>query len=180
MSMQEKPAVSLLPDGGKYWTHDFEHFSALVYVPVGDPRAEVINFGFRAPYLLVFGRPERSIGDAVEFAERRGLADLARAASSSVVFVVPRCEGGWNSAPGTIFEEVVAESRIGQYYEDGYVINYKFRTKEFTGASIRGAVFRTMLFGCEDAARARSARPRRSANSTASPMERSCRPKTSR
>ena len=152
MSMQEKPAVSLLPDGGKYWTHDFENFSVLVYVPVGDPRAEVINFGFKAPYLLVFGEPERSIGDAVEFAERRGLADLARAASSSVVFVVPRCEGGWNNAPASIFPEVVAESRIGQYYEDGYVINYKFRTKEFTGASIRGAVFRTVLFGTGDAA----------------------------
>ena len=152
MSMQEKPAVSLMPDGGKYWTHDFEHFSVLVYVPVGDPRAEVFNFGFRAPYLLVFGKPERSVAEAIEFSERRGLADIARASSSSVVFVIPRCEGGWKNAPDTLFAEVVAESRIGQYYEDGYVINYKFRTKEFTGASIRGAVFRTVLFGTGDAA----------------------------
>ena len=98
MSMQEKPVVSVLPDGGKYWTHDFEQFSALVYVPAGDPRAEVINYGFRAPYLLVFGEPDRSIGDAVDFAERRGLADIARSCSSSVVFVVPRCEGGWQAA----------------------------------------------------------------------------------
>ena len=65
MSMTEKPAVSLLPDGGKYWTHDYEHFSVLVYVPEGDPRADVINFGFKAPYLLVFGDPERSIADAL-------------------------------------------------------------------------------------------------------------------
>ena len=68
MSMQEKPVVSVLPDGGKYWTHDFELFSVLVYVPAGDPGAEVINYGFRAPYLLVFGEPDRSIGDAVDFA----------------------------------------------------------------------------------------------------------------
>ena len=152
MSMQEKPAVSVLPDGGKYWTHSFEHFDVLVYVPAGDPRAELINFGFRAPYLLVFGRQDRSVADAIEFSERRGLADLARAASSGVVFAVPRCEGGWACAPDTIFQEIVAESRIGPYYEDGYVINYKFRTKEFTGTSIRGAVFRTMLFGTGDAA----------------------------
>ena len=90
MSMTEKPAVSLLPDGGKYWTHDYEHFSVLVYVPEGDPRADVINFGFKAPYLLVFGDPERSIANAVEFAERRGLADIARQHSSSVVYVSHR------------------------------------------------------------------------------------------
>ena len=152
MSMQEKPAVHELPDGGKYWTHDDEHFSILVYVPVGDPRADIINFGFKAPYLIVFGEPDRSIGDAIEFAERRGLADIARSASSSVVFVIPRCEGGWNTAPSTIFEELVAESRIGQYHEHGYVINYRFWTKDFAGCSIRGAVFRTMLFGAGDAA----------------------------
>ena len=64
MSMQQKPTVSLLPDGGKYRTHDFEDFSAMVYVPAGDPSAEVINYGFRAPHLLVFGEPDRSIGDA--------------------------------------------------------------------------------------------------------------------
>ena len=152
MSMLEKPSVSLLPDGGKYWTHEFEHFSAMVYVPLGDPRAEIFNFGFKAPYLLVFGEPERSIGDAVDFAERRGLADIARAHSSSVVFVIPKCEGGWKDAPENLFQEIVAESKIGQYYEDGYVINYKFRTKEFTGTAIRGAVYRTVLFGARDAA----------------------------
>ncbi len=152
MSMQERPAVSVMPDGGKYWTHEFENFSVMVYVPVGNPDADVINYGFKAPYLLVFGEPERSIGDAVDFAERRGLADIARRFSSSVVFVIPRCEGGWKNAPKTIFQEVVAESRIQQYYEDGYVITYKFRTKEFTGCCIRGAVFRTMLFGSGEAA----------------------------
>lgn len=147
MSMQERPAVSVLPDGGRYWTHDYGNFSVMVYVPVGDPRAEIINFGFFAPYLLVFGDPARSIADAVEYAERRGLADIARAASSSVVFVIPNCEGGWKNAPETIFRELAAESKIGPYYEDGYLINYKFRTKEFIGASIRGALFRTVLFG---------------------------------
>ena len=152
MSMPQKPAVSVMPDGGKYWTHDFENFSAMVYVPVGDPSADVINYGFKAPYLLVFGEPDRSIGDAVDFAERRGLADIARIYSSSVVFVIPRCEGGWKNAPDTLFREIAAESKIGQYYEDGYVIQYKFRTKEFTGCSIRGSVFRTMLYGNRDAA----------------------------
>ena len=83
MSMQERPAVSVMPDGGKYWTHEFENFSVMVYVPVGNPDADVINYGFKAPYRLVFGEPERSIGDAVDFAERRGLADIARRFSSS-------------------------------------------------------------------------------------------------
>ena len=152
MSMQEKPAVSVLPDGGKYWSHDYEHFSVMVYVPEGAPDADVINYGYKAPYLLVFGDPERSIAHAVEFAERRGLADLARSTSSGVVFVVPRCEGGWKNAPDNLFAEIAAESKIGQYYEDGYVIQYKFRTKEFTGCCIRGSLFRTMLYGTGEAA----------------------------
>ena len=110
MSMAERPEIHELPDGGKYWTHDYEHFSILVYVPAGNPRADVINYGFKAPYLLVFGKPERSIADAVEFSERRGLADIARKNSSSVVFAVPRCEGGWNNAPDSIFSEIASSS----------------------------------------------------------------------
>ena len=152
MSMSEKPAVSVLPDGGKYWTHDFEHFSVLVYVPVGDPLSGLINYGFKAPYLLVFGDPGRSVAHAIEYAERSGLADIARRTSSSVVFVEPRCEGGWKNAPENLFEEIVAESKIQQYYEDGYAITHKFLSREITGYCIRGAVFRTMLFGTGDAA----------------------------
>ena len=152
MPMTEKPAVSVFPDGSKYWSHSFEHFSVLVYVPAGDPRAEIINYGFKAPYLLVFGDVSRSIAHAVEYAERSGLADIARAHSSSVVFVVPTCEGGWKNAPASLFEELVAESKIQQYYEDGYIVTHKFRTREVTGYCIRGAVYRTMLFGVGDAA----------------------------
>ena len=152
MPMNEKPAVSVFPDGAKYWSHTYENFSVLVYVPEGDPRGQVVNFGFMAPYLLVFGDVSRSIGNAVEYAERSGLADIARAHSSSVVFVVPTCEGGWKKAPDSLFAELIAESKIQQYYEDGYVISHKFRTREFTGCYIRGAVFRTMLFGVGEAA----------------------------
>ena len=152
MSMNEKPVVSLLPDGGKYWTHDYDHFSVLVYVPVGDPLAGLINFGFKAPYLLVFGDPARSVASAIEYAERSGLAEIARKYSSSVVFVQPRCEGGWKNAPADLFREIIAESKIQQYYEDGFVITHQFRTKIFTGCYIRGAIFRTMLFGSGEAA----------------------------
>ena len=152
MSMREKPDVSLLPDGGKYWTHSFDRFRVLVYVPVGDPLAGLINYGFKAPYLLVFGDPARSAAHAIEYAERSGLADIARRYSSSVVFVDPLCEGGWKEAPGDLFRDIIAESKIQQYYEDGYAITHQFRTRIVTGYYIRGAVFRTMLFGSGEAA----------------------------
>ncbi len=152
MAMQEKPEIFTLPDGGKYWTHSWERFRVLVYVPVGDPRAQVINFGFQAPYLLVFGSEGRSIGDAIDYAERRGLADIARQHSGSVVFALPNCEGGWENAPDSLFEEIIAESKIQQYYEDGLVRIWDRFARIFRGWHIRGAVFRTMLFGTGSAA----------------------------
>ncbi len=152
MGMQEKPSIHILPDGGKYWTHKFEHFEVLVYIPVGDPRAEIINYGFKAPYLLVFGQEDRSIGDAIDFAERRGLADVARQFSGSVVFAVPVCEGSWKNAPDDLFAEIVAESKIQQYYEDGMIRVRNRFDRSFGDRFIRGAVFRTLLFGIGDAA----------------------------
>jgi len=147
MGMKQKPEVQLLPDGSRYWTAEFELFSAQAYVPAEDPRADMVNFGFKAPYLLVFEEEETDLGAKIEFAERSGLARIAANASGSVVFIRPRNEGGWAAATEDLFIELIANSAIRQDYEDGLVRERKPFTHEMGDWQIRGAIFRTFLFG---------------------------------
>ena len=88
MGMASRPEVSELPGGGKFWSNTFSSFSALVYVPLGQPDSAVINYGYKAPYLLVFDDQDRDVGLALDYAERSGLADIPtwrrRAKSASI------------------------------------------------------------------------------------------------
>ncbi len=147
MGMKHKPEVQLLPDGSRTWAAQFESFSAQAYVPEEDPRANMINYGFKAPYLLVFEEEETGLGEKIEFAERSGLARMAASFSGSVVFIRPLNEGGWETATEELFTELIAASAIRQDYEDGLVRERKRFTGEMGDWQIRGAIFRTFLFG---------------------------------
>ena len=54
MSMKERPVVTKMADGGKYWEYEFEKFYLKAYVPATKIDGTVNNYGFRAPLLLVF------------------------------------------------------------------------------------------------------------------------------
>ena len=62
MSIKEMPKITTV-SGGKIWTHTFEKFKATVYVPENEMMDDVLNYGFIAPYLLVF-RGLAPTGDA--------------------------------------------------------------------------------------------------------------------
>ena len=146
--MNEMPKISPLPGGGVCWAHAFDRFRVKVLVPPGDPLAGTINFGFKAPYLLVFEEKELSMEEALDFAVRRRLYDYAAAYSTSVVFVSPACQGGWDGADWGLFVDLIAESRINQYYRDGVVTARDRFTRQWNGYYIRGAIYRTFLYGC--------------------------------
>ena len=119
MGMKECPAVIEMA-GAKYWEHEFDSFKAGVYVPDCDKIYEVINFGFKAPYLIVFEEKEQTAGERASFAKKSGLEDIAREKGGSVVFVFP-ASGDWGSASTDLFKDLIAESKIHQYYRDGMV-----------------------------------------------------------
>ena len=147
MGMNVAPNVIDLGEGDRFWGYEFKNFKAKVYVPKSEPITEIVNFGFKAPYLLVFEETEKTMEEAVNFAKETGLGDIAKRNGSSVVFVYPICEGGWEKAPYELFPEIVSESKIHQYYKDG-MVNFRDRfTGEYKDSFIRGAVFRTYLYG---------------------------------
>lgn len=151
MAMKEKP-IARDVTGGRMWENKFEKFYAKVFVPTSASICKIINYGYDAPYFLIFCDALLSDDDAIKVANNCGLAKIAAERDCSVVFINPTNDGGWKNAPDGIYEEIISNTKIHQYYEDGIAIlnNRFFKTNE--GFAIRGAIFRTCVIGVGDAA----------------------------
>ncbi|MBO4484819.1 MAG: hypothetical protein J5738_05475 [Lachnospiraceae bacterium] len=147
MGIMERPAVTVLSDGGKYWEHTYEKFFLKVYVPASTIDGEALNYTFRAPMLTVLEEKKMSKEEAVAFANASGLAEIATKVDSSVLFVYPTCEGGWEEADETLYASLIAEVKMNPFYKDGIVEIQNFFTREFQGYYVRGAIFRADLYG---------------------------------
>ncbi|MBR5179278.1 MAG: hypothetical protein IKW90_10830 [Lachnospiraceae bacterium] len=146
MAMMERPSVTVMTDGGKYWEHEFEKFYLKVFVPKTEIDGEVVNYSFRAPLLLVFEENRKSMDEAIEFAKTSGLADIASAVDSSVLFVYPTCEGGWKNADQDLYVSLIGEIKMNPYYKDGIIEITDFFTREFKGFFVKGAIFRADIY----------------------------------
>ena len=96
------PKVSRMKTGS-CWEHTFERFSAVCYVPDNDKDDKLLNYGFIAPYLLVFSEKKYNFEEAAEFAKERGFEILAKDFATSVVFIYPTSANGWADADPGIF-----------------------------------------------------------------------------
>ena len=147
MGMKIMPQVKVLADGSKMWTNSFDTFKVKVYLPQNELLSKVINYGFMTPYLLVFEEHEMSCEEASKFAVESGLSRIAASYAGSVVFVCPNGEKDWEDAPADLFSAIIAESKIGQYYEDGVTKMRNRFTGQWGELFIRGALNRSLLFG---------------------------------
>ena len=145
MSMMERPLVREC-NGGKCWEHEFPTFLMKVYVPDNDLDGQTNNYGFRAPLLLVFEEEKQEMDSAVSFARNTGLAGIAADHDSSILFIYPTAEKGWEGADSSLYADVIAEIKMIQVYKDGIVEDFNFFTKTFDGYFARGAKFRTDIY----------------------------------
>ncbi len=144
--MNEQPKITELTNGGKGFVWDFEDFKTCVYVPKTELNVEVFNYGFRAPYLLYFAEKDMDLAEAVEAAEKNGLAKVASSFGASVVTICNKA-GSWKNAPKDIYEKVIAQSRISQYYKDGIAIMWNRFEKKWEDYFLRGTVSRAFVYG---------------------------------
>lgn len=151
MGMSKMPEVKNVK-GGKMWEHTFERFSVLTYVPENDLPGDIINYGFKAPYFVIFGEKKYGEDDAIAFCDDNGFTDLAKRFDTSVVFVYPTCDGGWKNAEYDLYVDLIKESCIHQYYKDGVVTSKNRFTGEWGECFIRGAKYRVYLYGYKDSA----------------------------
>ena len=153
MPMKEMPKMTAV-DGGLMWTHTFEKFKATVYVPENDLMDDVLNYGFIAPYLLVFAPEDytANFAGAVESARKNNFEQIAKKYGTSVVFIYPTSANGWKDAAPDLFSEIISNSKIHEFYEDGVVKFYNRFTKTLEAYYIRGGIFHTNLYGFGESA----------------------------
>ena len=152
MAMKNLPEIITLNDGSKIWENNFGEFTAKVCLPKCELPHEIINYGFMAPYLLVFAEQDYNLEEAKQFADETGLTQIAAEYASSVVFIYPTNDGGWESAPKDLFTRIIDETRISQYYKDGCARVYDRFAKEFKDWYIRGGLHRSFVYGYGESA----------------------------
>ena len=153
MSMKEMPEMTKVDDG-LVWSHIFEKFKTTVYVPANNLMDDVLNYGFIAPYMLIFA-PQDFLDDnkkLVDFARENGFEKIAKKYATSVVFIYPTSANGWKDAASDLFSEIISNSKIHEFYENGVVKFYNRFTKQLEAYYIRGGIFHTNLYGFGESA----------------------------
>ncbi len=145
--METMPQLITFADGSNLWNNTFSTFKVKVYLPNCSVPADIINYGFMTPYLLIFEENNTTPEEAKRFADERGLSKIAAEYGGSVVFIHPVKEGGWKNAPSHLFADLISETKIGQYYENGVTKMRDRFTGEWGKLFIRGALHRSFLFG---------------------------------
>ena len=145
MKMEKMPEVTRTNDGA-FWGNSYEKFDVEVYVPHSPLQGDILNYGFIAPYLLIFNDKKLTREEQITFAREKGFEKLAADFDSSVVFITPKT-GDWTSAAPDILSEISSNSKIHQYHKDGVVIANNFFRHSIDGYFIRGAIFRIILCG---------------------------------
>ena len=150
MKMEKMPDVKKTEEGA-FWKNTYEKFEARVYVPNSPLQGDILNYGFNAPYLLVFAEKAFNEQEQVAFAREHGFEKLAADFDSSVVYISPLSEKGeacdWSEAAPDILSEIISNSKIHQYHKDGVVIANNVFRHAIDGYFIRGAIFRAVLCG---------------------------------
>lgn len=147
MALNKFPEIIEFGDGSKIWENKFDSFEVKVYIPQCDLPADIVNYGFMTPYLMIFEEIKSTIDDAKKFADINGFSTIAAEYGGSVVFFYPTNEGGWDKAPKDLFATIISETKISEYYQDGVARMRNRFTMEWQGLYIRGALHRSFLYG---------------------------------
>ena len=72
------PCAKKLSDKSAFWQKDYKNFRVCVYKPFSSLNGDILNYGFMAPYLVIFAENILSEEEMIDFAEKTGLAQIAK------------------------------------------------------------------------------------------------------
>ena len=75
MGFKQFPKIIDLPEGKKYWSAAFDSFRVKVYVQKQHQLADIVNFGYLAPYLIIFEEKEMTQEEAEVIMQQPALTD---------------------------------------------------------------------------------------------------------
>lgn len=101
-----------VPQGGYVSSFTITEHQIYVYRPEDKMNANIINYGYSAPLLLVFPDEKLERQKAVEFVCEKGIDKVAQNNGGAVVIVNPL--ESWDNEKYGLYEEVLAETRVGQ------------------------------------------------------------------
>ena len=101
-----------VPQGGYVSSFTVTGHDIYVYRPEDIMNGNIINYGYSAPLLIVFPDEKLERKKAVEFVCEKGIAKVAQNNGGAVVIVNPL--KSWDKEEYGIYEEVLAETRVGQ------------------------------------------------------------------
>ena len=131
-----------LPSGDVVSTFTLAGHEIHVCQPEGSPHSDLINYGYTAPLLMVFGDGKLDAKDAAAFIREKGIGGTAAAYGACVVFVNPA--SSWEEEPYGLYETVLARTKIAQTgFAHGLL--YQPESREYF---IFAAPGKTVLYGC--------------------------------
>ncbi|MBR0137727.1 MAG: hypothetical protein IJM15_04895 [Erysipelotrichaceae bacterium] len=99
-------------DGGFVSSFTLQGHEIYVYQPKDIMNGNIINYGYSAPFLLVFGEGKMKPQEAVSFIIEKGIDKIAQKNGGSVIFINP--QKSWDREKEGIYEAVLARTMVGQ------------------------------------------------------------------
>lgn len=144
--MENMPMIKEFADKSKSYQETCGAAKVVVYTPCVSHLTEVVNFGFRAPFLMVFTEEVVDEDSAKAYAEEYGLDKIAQPFGTGICFIRPASGSFADAKPG-LYEDVIANAKIAQYYKDGVTLGRNRFTGEWGRCYIRGGVQRSYVIG---------------------------------
>ena len=133
-------------DKGTVSSLTIDDHTVFIYQPEDLMHGDVINYGYSAPLLIVFGDGKMDEEKAVSFIREKGIDRIAQKEGGFVVFVNPL--KNWKNEECGIYEKVLAKTMVGQS-DFSHGLLYDERNGEYF---FFASPAKTVLYGCGESA----------------------------
>ncbi|MBR0420706.1 MAG: hypothetical protein IJI66_16200, partial [Erysipelotrichaceae bacterium] len=111
-------------------TLKIEDHDIYVYRPEDIMMADIINYAYSAPLLLVFADKKLTTDEAIAYAKATKLDKIAQENGGSVVFANPKAS--WDEEKSGLYEEIISKTRVKQWgFSNGILYDDKVPRSPF-------------------------------------------------